>query len=245
MFPLVHYFVNSKIYENVPDLMAIGGIFPDLAASAGMDRNFAHNMGREFYRWCIQNAQEAIPLARGIISHGTDPHCVDYYADEYWPGYRKGWCFMQGEAYMAEVARVTRLPEDLIWWKGHNFVEISYELLTDEKYPELRPRLLESISSKDAIDLASETLAAYSGLPEEDFRRVILNVPNIFALTEMTPLTLAEKQNIAFIHRHKVTDADVPGMAELFCRIRDAMRPGYDTYFTKVIKETATILLGY
>ncbi len=58
MFPLVHYFVNRQIYGSVPTLMALGGIFPDLAAGAGMNRDKAHEMGANFHTWCKNNAQK-------------------------------------------------------------------------------------------------------------------------------------------------------------------------------------------
>ena len=94
MFPLVHYFVNRQIYGSVPTLMALGGIFPDLAAGAGMNRDKAHEMGANFHTWCKNNAPEGIPLSIGIASHGINPHGVDYFSDEFWPGYKKGWCFL-------------------------------------------------------------------------------------------------------------------------------------------------------
>ena len=245
MFPLVHYFVNRKICENTDNLLALGGIFPDLAASAGMDRNAAHTMGKDFYNWCSNNAPEGLSLARGIISHGISPHCVDYYADEYWPGYRKGWCFMQGEPYMEQIAAVTRLPQDLIWWKGHNFVEISYELLTEEKYPGIRQGLVAALEDQDAIQQASSLIAAYSGLDQNNLRAALNNAPNIFAIHELTPLALAEKQNNAFMVRHKVMNADVEGIARLFCRMRDDLRAGYDSFFEQLIKKTGMAMSGY
>jgi len=245
MFPLVHYFVNRQIFENVSPLMTLGGIFPDLAAAAGMDRDTGHTMGKDLYDWCKKEAPQGLDLARGIISHGTEPHGVDHYADEYFSGYKKGWCFLQGERYMQQVAAVTHLPDDLIWWKSHNFVEISYELLTAEKYPELIDDLLKDIYDQDAICCAAKLLSRYSGIKEADFTAAFENIPNIFALKDMSPLTLAEKQNNAFMVRHKIFDGDVPGMADLFCIIRDDLRAGYDSFFTPLIKKIAVLLSGY
>ena len=239
MFPLVHYFVNSQIYKNVSPLMALGGVFPDLAAGAGMDRDEAHTFGRAFHAWCQKNAPRSLDLALGIISHGTEPPCVDHYADEYWPGYRKGWCFMQGEKYMDEVARVTHLPENYVWWKSHNVVEISYELLTEEKHPQVRKDLLAAIKDETAIKEASSVISRYSGIPEERFLSVFHRITDFFALETLTPLELAKKQNLAFVNKFNIADADVEGMAKLFCRIRDDMREGYEELMDIIITNTA------
>ena len=146
---------------------------------------------------------------------------------------------------MEQIAAVTRLPQDLIWWKGHNFVEISYELLTEEKYPGIRQGLVAALEDQDAIQQASSLIAAYSGLDQNNLRAALNNAPNIFAIHELTPLALAEKQNNAFMVRHKVMNADVEGIARLFCRMRDDLRAGYDSFFEQLIKKTGMAMSGY
>lgn len=245
MFPLVHYFVNSQIYGSVPKLMVLGGLFPDIAASAGWDRNQAHAMGADFHAWCGQNAPQALPLARGIISHGTEPPGVDFHADEFWPGYRKGWCFLAGEQYMDQVAQVTRLPQDLIWWKAHNFVEISYELITDADHPGIKDRLMAAVQDRQAVSQAAAVLADYTGLPQQDIISSFHNVPNIFAIDDISPERLAYKQNLAFMVRHGVMDADVDAMAKLLLQMSWDLRPGYYPFCRFIIDSTAKVLAVY
>lgn len=245
MFPLVHYFVNSQIYDSVPQLMVLGGLFPDIAAAAGGNRDQAHTMGDDFYAWCLQQAPEALPLARGIISHGTSPPGVDFHADEFWPGYRKGWCFRIGEKYMAQVAAATKLPANLIWWKAHNFVEISYELITDADHPEIKERLMTAVEDPDAVRQAAEILSAYNGLPVQNIVSAFNNVPNIFAIHDISPAQLAYKQNLAFMVRHGVMDADTAAMARLILQMSRDLRPGYYPFFHLVVKSTAKVLAAY
>jgi hypothetical protein len=245
MFPLVHYFVNSQIYSSVPQLMVLGGLFPDIAAAAGGNRDQAHTMGAAFHAWCGENAPEALPLSHGIISHGIAPPGVDFYADEFWPGYRKGWCFRAGEPYMPQVAAVTRLPADLIWWKAHNFVEISYELITDADHPEIKERLIAAVEDMASVRQAAEILAAYTGLPLQNLIHAFNNVPNIFAIHDISPEQLAYKQNLAFMIRHKVMDADVEAMARLMQQMSQELSPGYYLFFHFVIEFTAQVLAAY
>ncbi|NLF79906.1 MAG: hypothetical protein GX572_01790 [Clostridia bacterium] len=245
MFPLVHYFVNSQIYGSVPKLMVLGGLFPDIAAGAGWDRDKAHTMGADFHAWCGQNAPQALPLARGIISHGTEPPGVDFHADEFWPGYRKGWCFLVGEKYLDQVAQVTRLPQNLIWWKAHNFVEISYELITDADHPQIKNQLMAALEDHRAVTQAAAVLADYIGLPRQDIISSFQNVPNIFAIDDISPERLAYKQNLAFMVRHGVMDADVKAMAELLEQMSRDLKPGYYPFCRLLIDFTARVLAAY
>jgi hypothetical protein len=245
MFPLVHYFVNSQIDDTVSPLMALGGLFPDIAAAAGMNRDAAHTMGGPFHAWCRINAPEGLPLARGIISHGIDPAGVDYYSDEYWPGYRKGWCFMQGEKYMDAVAKTTRLPEHLVWWKSHNFIEMGCEVITDRDHPNIKDELLAVLNNTSAIHTAAAHLAAYTGLKMESIVAAFAKVPAIFAIQEFSAEGLATKQNAAFTIRHHIADADPLAMADLIRQISREIEPLYYPFFTEVIAKTRRVLSGY
>lgn len=244
MFPLVHYFVNSQIRADASPLMALGGIFPDIAAAAGMSRDAAHSTGGAFHAWCRKFMPEALPLAEGIAAHGIEPRGVDYYADEHWPGYKKGWCFREGEKYLDEVAAATRLPENLVWWKSHNFIEMGCELIVDRDHPKIKETLLAVLDDAEAIRAASAYLAAYSGLPADKFAAIFAKVPFIFAIADISAEQLAEKQHRAFAARHGVTAADRPAMAALINRISRELEPLYYPFLAEVINKTTCALGG-
>ena len=63
---------------------------------------------------------------------------------------------------MSQVAKATHLPENLIWWKAHNFVEMSYELITDSDYPQIKDELLAALHDTEAKKTAAKILSAYS-----------------------------------------------------------------------------------
>lgn len=245
MFPLVHYFVNRQIFGTVPTLMALGGIFPDLAAGAGLNRDKAHCMGEDFHLWCKKNAPEAIDLAIGISSHGIKPYGVDYYSDECWPEYIKGWCFMQGEPYMPEVAAATNLPENLIWWKAHNFVEMSYELITNNDHPYIKDDLLAALHDIDAQKQAAAILSEYTGAKAELIVDTFANAPNIFAIENISPQKLAFKQNLSYRIRHNIHNANTEAMANLLSKMSEELKAGYYPFMKKIISYTAEAIKNY
>ena len=65
MFPIVHYYANRFIFPQVSSLMALGGLFPDLAAGMGIQRDDAHQMGDALYQFCINQQPQAGLLRLG------------------------------------------------------------------------------------------------------------------------------------------------------------------------------------
>ena len=63
---------------------------------------------------------------------------------------------------MDMVAAATHLPADLIWWKSHNFVEMSYELITDGDYPQIKNELLTALYDTEAKKTAAQILSSYA-----------------------------------------------------------------------------------
>ncbi|MEG1537282.1 MAG: hypothetical protein RR387_03235 [Clostridiales bacterium] len=245
MFPLVHYYVNTKIFAHPTSLMVLGGIFPDLASGMGLERNAAHQMGVSLFTYCQEHQPQAIDFARGVLSHGIIPRGVDYYADESWPGCEKGWCFEQGKPWLKQLQQVTGLPNHLLWWKSHNFVEIGCELLTHAAHPGLNHQLLQALQDRQALTEAAAILAAYSGCNAQKAVDVFLQTPNIFALHSIDPFSLAQKQAISFANRHNIHNCDINGMARLLEQISDSLTDQYQPFMDQILSLVAENLRPY
>ncbi len=239
MFPIVHHFFNVQLNPQLQPLLVYGGLFPDLASGMGMSRNDAHQMGPDFYQWCLAH-REQYPqgpwLARGVICHGSLPGGLDYYADEHWPGGRKGWCFQQGEQWMDQIERATGLPHDLVWWKSHNFVEMGLELVLNHQQPELAPGILAALADEAASAEAAAILQAYTGLKADVITATFAKTPNIFAIDPLNPMELARKQAISFVKRHDVHGSDVPAMADILERIALSLEEIYPPFLRTVME---------
>ena len=245
MFPIIHYYTNKNIYGQIPPLMVLGGIYPDFAAGSGFNRDAAHLMGDNFYKWCVANQPEALPLARGILSHGSAPGGVDYFADEHWPECERGWCFEEGKQWMNKIAIASKLPDNLIYWKSHNFVEMTYELIADDDHKELSKEILAVIDDKNTIDYASEVLQSYTGCDKIKIAAMFNKAAYIFALEEVTSKAMAEKQAQAFIFRHNIINADVPAMAAVLDEMTVALRQRHYPYMEQSIKLVKEMLNKY
>lgn len=247
MFPLVHYFVNRKIYESNSNLMILGGMWPDLASGAHFNRNKAHVMGEDFYTWCQTHAPEGLPLARGILGHGIQPQCVDYYADEQWENGPKGWCFQIGKNYEQAVGAATGLGPDYAWWKSHNFVELCCEMLTAQQCPTLGLEIIAATKDDSAKKLAAEILSAYCGCAPEDVIHIFTIAPEIFVLDDPRPINLAEKQkkSISFKFRDAKPNCDLLAMTSLLEQMRDEITDAYSPFMEQLVERCQLVMNRY
>ncbi len=246
MFPLIHHFVNKKIYSAPSPLMIIGGMWPDLASGAiphdrsqgNRLRNLVHRNGEAFYHWCQKHTPDSLDLARGIVSHGLCPKGVDYYADEVWPGCAKGWCFAIGGRYVHLVAEATKMPPGYRWWKAHNFVEMSYDLLAQEENPTLSDELLAAVQDEAALTQAATVLSSYYQLEKEDLTALFHRIPQIYAIDHPTPLMLAQRQKKSFAFKPGITqsEASISAMAELLERMKAELQDNYHAFMARLLE---------
>lgn len=247
MFPLAHNFLIKRIMENpkyqpgkIPDsfrrdLMLVGSVFPDLAAGMGMDRDYAHNMGGELYKYCHKICPENLPFAFGVWAHGADPCGFDYYADEKWQD-GKGWCFQRCTPYIDEVVRACNLPPEWGLWKAHNFVEMMAEMECAAECPDLGQNLAAAKNNEDVVQAVFGVVTEYGGAVSSQVRPVLNSIDEIFAITEVTPLALGEKYADQLVRRHGIHGGNPEHMAEILRRISRDLRGEFWEWYEQVEK---------
>ena len=146
---------------------------------------------------------------------------------------------------MDMVAAATHLPADLIWWKSHNFVEMSYELITDGDYPQIKNELLTALYDTEAKKTAAQILSSYAGVPPEPIVDIFNNAPNIFAIDDISAEKLAFKQDLSYKIRHNINDADIDAMTKLLSKMSQELRCGYYPFIKQLISLTAQALSSY
>lgn len=260
MYPLVHYYVNQQIFGRVSHLTALGALWPDLAVGAGGDRNEAHTQGAAFFTWCRQNMPQALDAARGMIGHGVDPPCVDYYADEAWPDHVRGYMFREALPYLPQVAACTGLdgetdipllppggepPRSNVWWKAHNLVEMAYEMITARLHPQLGAELLTAVADAQAVETLARALHGWEGLTISSIRRVFAAVPSSYALLDAGAQAQAQMQAASMHHRFTEFKVDIPALAALLERISADQAEKYQPFVKLLVERTRRQLLPY
>jgi len=244
MFPITHFYINQQFYNPSP-LLAIGGIFPDIAAACEMGRNEAHTMGKELFAFCKEKYPEAVDLGRGVFLHGATEGGADYYSDEAWEGGDKGWCFQKGAEFAEEVGKATALDEDYWLWKSHNFVELGLEIITDVRHPYMKTELTKLLGDKKAQELAATVLKDFANVNSKKLIRTLNDIDSIFELKDVNFISLAQNQHRGIIRRFNSDKSNISQMAVSLKHITDSMLENYeyDSFMNKVIEKMSKSLL--
>ncbi len=244
MFPLTHVALAREVlgYENQQTVL--GAVFPDFAVYLGVGRNMAHEMGPDFFDYCLRYAADHADFALGVLSHGTNLPGLDAYADEAYDGKDTGYCFQRAEKIADKVRRVCRLPEDMALWKAHNFIEMSFEALTAERHPDIGTRTVASFPG-DGGAFCGEVLSAYLRRPPEDVRRMFQLAPKNFCFDGRNTRALAEKYLEQLARRHGVEADDVEGAMAIIEEGRDLVREEYEPFMGFCREEIVKSLAPY
>lgn len=260
MYPLVHYYVNQQVFGEVSHLTALGALWPDLAVGAGGDRDGAHSQGVAFFYWCRANMPEALDAARGMIGHGIDPPCVDYYADEYWPDHIRGYMFREALPYLDQVAACTGLdgetnipllprggepPRSNVWWKAHNLIEMAYEIITSRHDPQIGTHILEAVADTQALSLFAQAIHGWQGLEIRSITDIFSAVPVSYALVDAEALAQAKVQAASMHHRFSSYDVDIPALAALLERISSDQAGKYPIFIDLLVERTREQMRPY
>ncbi len=225
MFPLTHAYTIGRLVPAPEPLHILGAIFPDAVLTNGLPWAKAHCSGAELYAFLSTRDPSLLPFAVGAITHGTRPPGLDYYGDEKYDGFEKGYCFEEARPYAARAAAICRLPASMGWWKAHNFVEMAIECLLAEQDPRLGPAVEEALSNREAAARLAPHLGAFF---QTDGAAVAASLPAMLpflALRDATPAGLAEKYELQVRHKHGVETIDVAGAAELIAEIAGVIQP--------------------
>lgn len=184
------------------DAITLGSLFPDMVISASLNHTRAHSMGRELFN-LLSNNRELADFARGAVSHGISPCGLDYFGDEKYPGYERGYCFEKGRALVKETIEACNIPPQMGWWKAHNIVEMAIELRVSalDTYGRTIRRALNNVQ---LIDKLGDLLAVLTGNSAGHLKSRIAGFSGYIEVYRATPLSLANKYRIQMFARHRI-----------------------------------------
>lgn len=174
MFPLTHLYFAEKIWQQVPGLpydatlVALGSTFPDVVMAGVLEHHQTHRGVERMVDLFQQQAPELLPFALGVLTHASDPKGLDYYGDEKYHTFERGYCFEKAKPLVADVIRYCQIPSQHGLWKAHNFVEMAIELELGELYPDLQKRIFYAYQDESRINQVSGILKGYFQIPLQD-----------------------------------------------------------------------------
>lgn len=245
MFPLAHNFMTNRLSADARPpfdrsfsefekrLMLVGSILPDFVAGMGLERDFWHEQGAEFYAFTAQHMPEAVPLALGVWLHGIDGCGFDTYADEVWQG-KLGWCFLKCLPYVPDAVIACNLPREYALWKSHNLVEMAAELEVAAHYPDLGRDLLTAIHDEEVMQMICRTLGEFAGADEKRVCPILQTMEQRFSILNVSAEDCAEKYLAQLQRRHGIVGGSREDLATLLEQIRADLKDEMWQWFDEV-----------
>lgn len=249
MFTLPHIYVATKLAKNHHPLLVLGSFLPDvgLVAVTQVEKNFAwgqlHEGGDQLWQCAQRDNQKFLPLAVGVMSHGTT-YGLDKYSDRVYHG-GQGYAHAKAKPLHGPVTRCCRVKPKIgkVW--AHNFIEMAVNLWVAKKYPETLKDLKKvswEVDPKTVVDFVTSCFKVEKGLVSGLFVRLLTSF-NVQNLTSVSGLAKIWAQLAWALEGVKVNQQEVKkNIREGVALVKDDWQEFLDEAIKKMRKEKRWVI---
>ena len=243
MFAIAHAYLMEQLFAQPTPAHYLGCVWPDMLFNGPLTHQQTHREGLALLAFARQDAPEIVEFVRAALTHGADPHGFDWYSDEaYYTGKDKGYAFVNAEPFVTDIVAATGVPAEIGLWKGHNFVEMSFEMALGKQYPHLGLAVAASCANETLVRQVTTPLAQHFQVPAATLAGNITHFPESVALATPSSLDLASAYAKQLAFKHQVTHSDIPAMAAIIERIWEAIAPDRATFLAQCVNDVAAVL---
>ena len=242
MYPITHAWFARRLWGEPADIMLLGTMFPDTTIVSGLDWGLTHKPGFAVVSRVASLGGDEHEFALGWLSHSTDPNGLDYFSDDEFPGTKRGYCFELALPYAERAARICGLPEELGWWKAHNFVEMGIELLAATAWPEGAGRCEAALAGAGEYGALVRNVASALGVDPRPLREGYAGFACFLRFDDLSPEGLASAYERQVHAKHGVDHIDREAAAALIAecaRLAEPTLPQFLDYAAQRVLETA------
>ncbi len=203
MFPYTHLCFARDTLGNISNEVVLGAIFPDTVIAGFLNHSDTHQNSEALHNY-FKRVGVFRDFSRGVITHATDLKGLDYYCDEKYENYEKGFAFEIAKPLVEKVVNLCGIPEEMGWWKAHNFVEMGSELWVHKNRPEYHGLLEKALSDVDLIMALSQVLAPFYDVSTAKIAMSFPIYGEYVLMKEVTPLELARKYHKQTLKKHGI-----------------------------------------
>ncbi|MHB8985812.1 MAG: hypothetical protein ACYC38_07710 [Eubacteriales bacterium] len=233
MYPQTHIYFAEKVLARENDSVALGSIFPDMIIGRYFNHLKAHSRGAEIYRY-LRNNGAFSDFRDGVVTHGFDPKGLDYYGDEKYLDYERGYCFERGRPFVLATVMACNIPYEMGWWKAHNIIEMGVELLVSlsGRYGE---KIKSALTDRELIEEVDELVHCLWRDADMQFIKRAERFANFVEVGKASATSLAEKYRVQMRAKHSV-EIDVRAVAALIDRAAEYVSADIHLFFEDVSK---------
>jgi len=230
----------QKIFPAADQLVLLGSIFPDTTVGNSLIYSQTHCQGDRLYQYVKKREPDFLPFVLGIITHGVQPAGLDYYGDEKYLHFEKGYCFEKARSIIESTIQACNLPQRFGWWKAHNFIEMAIELEIASWQPQVRVALSQAYDNTEIIAWAAEILADFYYVTPQEIIAGITYFRNYVLDEEVNSSKLAVNYDLQMIKKHSIK-INVQQVEELILYAGSLVKDDYIAfleYCSKQIRKT-------
>jgi hypothetical protein len=157
------------------------------------------------------------------------PKGLDYYGDEKYMDFEKGYCFEKARPFISETVEACNIPLSMGWWKAHNIVEMGVELLVSSR-DYYSDRLKSALTNRVLISEVAEMLQELWKDNDLGFSNRVEKFAGLIEQNKPNAESLAEKYRLQMIFKHKV-DIDTKKVALLIEKAAASLDLELDQFF--------------
>lgn len=234
MFPLTHLYTAKQVlgYEN--EQTVLGALFPDFGAFLNIGRNVCHEMGIDMYHFAEENDARHIDFSLGVLTHGTALPGIDFYADEDYHGRKPGFCFQKGELIAEELQKACNLPPNMAVWKGHNIIELAFDIITEKRCPGIGKTALAAMPA-DPDNECAVFLESYLNYSRQEIITMFTEVSTHFSFDGTNVGEIADKFLASLVRRHNIRGGNRFDLIRIIGKSVAIIEPFYDDFMAETI----------
>ena len=241
MYPLTHVYFAHKVLGHIDDATILGSIFPDMVILCGIPWNESHRLGQTLWPHFKNAADPMVPFVMGIITHGIEPRGLDYYSDEQYGVFEKGYCFEKARPLVKQVIEALNIPPENGLWKAHNFIEMGIELYIYDRHPWLPGQVSRAFQNQPLVDRLVTRLSPLLSQRDRPLDHCFSVFSKIIAEDEINAAFLAVRYEKQLNHRHNIESIDVESCQALIERGQQIIEAEVEDFFEDVKKRMAPV----
>ncbi len=232
MYPQTHVYFAETILGRQSDSISLGSVLPDMLVGGYFNHCQAHSKGEEIYGFLLKRHHALLEFGKAVLTHGFVPKGLDYYGDEKYLDFEKGYCFEKARPFIQKTVEACNIPPEMGWWKAHNIIEMGVELLvsSSDRYNE---RLKSAFTNRVLVSGVDEALTSLWQDSKLEFAGRVKRFVGLVELEKAGAESLANKYGVQMRFKHHV-EIDPKKVARLICEAADSVDGDVQIFFLNV-----------
>lgn len=240
MYPQTHVCFAQAVLDRQSDPVSLGSVLPDIIIGDCFNHCEAHSKGAEIFDFLVIN-HSLLDFGQAVLTHGITPEGLDYFGDEKYLDYERGYCFERARPLIRDTVKACNIPPEMGWWKAHNIVEMAIEYIVGSA-GHYSDWLKSAFTNHDLVSEVGEMLQSLWQDKNLDFSFRVNRFVGFIELEKPGIEALAEKYRMQMWYRHGA-EVNTKKIAQLIYKAAEIVSDDLEQFFqttSALVKDNLT-----